>query len=182
MSAAALSLIAMAKRSAGLLVYRRRARGVEAFLVHPGGPFWAKKDLGAWSIPKGEPAPEEDALAAARREFAEETGQAVDGEFTKLPACRPSGGKEIVAWAIEAEVDEMAVVSNTCTVEWPPHSGKQLEIPEVDRGAWFGLDEAKRRINKGQVPLIEALAAATATSRRRALRVAQRPRRAKLRT
>ena len=172
----------MPKRSAGLLVYRRRPRGVEVFLVHPGGPFWAEKELGAWSIPKGEPAPEEDALAAARREFTEETGQAVGGEFTRLPPCRQAGGKEIVAWAIEAEVDATAIISNTCTVEWPPHSGRTIEVPEVDRGAWFGLDEAKRRINKGQVPLIEALAAATTTPRRRALRVAQRPRRAKLRT
>jgi predicted NUDIX family NTP pyrophosphohydrolase len=155
---AALSLMTMPKRSAGLLVYRRRPHGAEAFLVHPGGPFWAKKDLGAWSIPKGEPAPGEDALAAAKREFAEETGQTVDGEFTKLPPCRQAGGKEIVAWAIEGEVDDAAITSNTCTIEWPVRSGRRIEIPEVDRGAWFSLADAKRRINSGQVPLIEALA------------------------
>ncbi len=150
--------MAMPKQSAGLLVYRRRPRGPELFLVHPGGPFWAKKDLGAWSIPKGEPAPGEDALEAAKREFAEETGQTVDGEFTRLPRCRQAGGKDVIAWAVEGEVDEAAIASNTCTIEWPPRSGKRLEIPEVDRSAWFTLDEAKRKINKGQVPLIEALA------------------------
>jgi predicted NUDIX family NTP pyrophosphohydrolase len=143
---AALSLMTMPKRSAGLLVYRRRPHGAEAFLVHPGGPFWAKKDLGAWSIPKGEPTPGEDALAAAKR------------EFTKLPPCRQAGGKEIVAWAIEGEVDDAAITSNTCTIEWPARSGRRIEIPEVDRGAWFSLADAKRRINSGQVPLVEALA------------------------
>jgi len=145
-----------------LLVFRRRPRGIEVFLVHPGGPFWAKKDWGAWSIPKGEPAAGEDALAAARREFGEETGQAVDGQLFALPACRQAGGKEIVAWAVEADVNEAAVVSNTCAVEWPPRSGKEIEVPEVDRGSWFALAEAKRRINKGQIPLLEALEAALA--------------------
>jgi len=161
---AALLSIAMPKQSAGLLVYRRRPHGPEVFLVHPGGPFWAKKDLGAWSIPKGEPAPGEDVFEAAKREFAEETGQTVDGEFAKLPPCRQVGGKDIIAWAVEGEVDEAAIASNTCTIEWPPRSGSRLEIPEVDRGAWFALADAKRRINMGQVPLIEALARSLETS------------------
>ncbi|MDE2230267.1 MAG: NUDIX domain-containing protein [Alphaproteobacteria bacterium] len=148
----------MPKRSAGLLVYRRRRGEPEVFLVHPGGPFWVKKDLGAWSIPKGEPAPGEDGLAAARREFIEETGQTVDGEFAKLPSCRLPSGKTVVAWAVEGKVDETAIASNTCTIEWPPRSGKRIEIPEIDRGGWFSLAEAKRKINKSQTPLLEALA------------------------
>jgi predicted NUDIX family NTP pyrophosphohydrolase len=152
----------MPKQSAGVLVYRRGASGIEVFLVHPGGPLWAKKDLGAWSIPKGEPAVGEDKLVAAKREFAEETGQAIDGEFVALPPVRQAGGKDIAAWA----VDVAAVVSNTCAVEWPPRSGRHVEIPEVDRGAWFSLAEAKRRINKGQVPLIDALERAIGTPRR----------------
>ena len=156
----------MPKQSAGVLVYRRRANGIEVFLVHPGGPFWAKKDLGAWSIPKGEPAAREDKLAAAKREFAEETGQTIDGEFVKLPPVRQASGKDIVAWAVEGAVDETAVVSNTCTIEWPPRSGRRVEISEVDRGAWFTLAEAKRRINKGQVPLLDALESAIGTPRR----------------
>jgi predicted NUDIX family NTP pyrophosphohydrolase len=158
----------MPKQSAGVLVYRRRANGIEVFLVHPGGPFWAKKDLGAWSIPKGEPAAGEDKLAAAKREFAEETGQTIDGEFVELPPVRQAGGKDIAAWAVEGAVDAAAVVSNTCAIEWPPRSGRRVEIPEVDRGGWFTLAEAKRRINKGQVPLIDALESAIGTPRRRA--------------
>lgn len=150
----------MPKQSAGVLVYRRRRHGVEVFLVHPGGPFWAKKDEGAWSIPKGEPTAGEDKLAAARREFAEETGQTIDGKFVELPAVRQAGGKAIAAWAVEGEVDEAAIASNTCTVEWPPRSGRRVEIPEVDRGAWFTLATAKRKLNPGQVPLLDALAAA----------------------
>ena len=157
----------MPKQSAGVLVFRRRRDGPEVFLVHPGGPFWAKKDLGAWSIPKGEPAPGEDLLEAAKREFTEETGQTMDGEFVRLPRCRQAGGKEIVAWAVDGEVDADAIVSNRIEIDWPPRSGKKLSIPEVDRGAWFSLTEAKRRINKGQVPLLDALAAAIEAPKRR---------------
>ncbi|MDE2166427.1 MAG: NUDIX domain-containing protein [Alphaproteobacteria bacterium] len=156
----------MPKTSAGLLVYRCRNAVVEVFLVHPGGPFWAKKDLGAWSIPKGEPAPGEDMLAAAKREFAEETGQSVDGDFRALPSCHQANGKTVHAYAIEAEVDESAVASNRIEIQWPPRSGRRMDIPEVDRGAWFSLAEARRRINKGQAPLIDALASILKAKRR----------------
>lgn len=146
-----------ANRSAGLLVYRVREGRLWVFLVHPGGPFWAKKDLGAWSIPKGELDEGEDALAAARREFTEETGQTVAGEFRELTACRQKGGKTVLAWAVEGEADEH-VVSNTFEMEWPPKSGRRQSFPEVDRGAWFALDEARQRINPGQLPLLDELA------------------------
>lgn len=146
----------MPKRSAGLLLYRRRT-GLEVFLVHPGGPFWAKKDLGAWSIPKGEYADNEEPLAAAQREFAEETGQAVSGAFLELGTVRQPSGKLVTAWAVEGEFDPASLVSNTCTIEWPPRSGKSLEIPEVDRGAWFPLDAAREKLIAGQRPFLDAL-------------------------
>ena len=147
----------MAKKSAGLLLYRLRNGGIEVFLVHPGGPFWAKKDQGAWTIPKGEIEPDEEPLQAAIREFAEETGTAVSGAFRPLPSCRQAGGKTIFAWAIEGAIDAEAVKSNTFEMEWPPRSGKRRAFPEVDRAQWFALDEAQRRINKAQVVLLEAL-------------------------
>ncbi len=172
----------MPKTSAGLLVYRCRKAVVEVFLVHPGGPFWAKKDLGAWSIPKGEPAPGEDILAAAKREFAEETGQSVVGNFRALPSCRQANGKTVHAFAVEAEVDESAVASNRIEIQWPPRSGRRLDIPEVDRGAWFSLDEARRKLNPGQAPLLDAFAAVLKPTRRRALRTSPRPRRLPRRT
>lgn len=148
----------MPNPSAGILLYRRGPGGLEVFLVHPGGPFWANKD--AWSIPKGEYGPEEEPLAAARREFEEETGLAVDGEFLPLGAIRQPAGKQVTAWALEGDFDPAALVSNTCWVEWPPRSGRQIEIPEADRGAWFTLDAAREKIFRGQEALLERLAEA----------------------
>lgn len=146
-------------RSAALLVFRRRAGGLEVFLVHPGGPFWAKKDLGAWSIPKGEFAAGEDSLAAAKREFAEEVGQVVAGEAIALTPCPQPSRKVIHPWAVEGEVDEAQVKSNAFEMEWPPRSGKRARFPEVDRGQWFTLAEARQRLLPGQVPILEELAA-----------------------
>jgi predicted NUDIX family NTP pyrophosphohydrolase len=151
------------KRSAGLLLHRKRGGIVEVFLVHPGGPFWQRKDEGAWSIPKGEfgaeeSGQEEDSLAAARREFHEETGFAVDGEFRALDPVRQAGGKTVYAWAIEADVDATAIVSNTFSMEWPPRSGKMRDFPEVDRAAWFDLHTARLKILKSQLPLLNQLA------------------------
>jgi predicted NUDIX family NTP pyrophosphohydrolase len=137
----------MPKSSAGILLYRRKPR-LEVFLIHPGGPFWAKKD--AWSIPKGEYEPGEEPLAAAQREFAEETGSPVSGNFLPLGEIRQPSGKQVTAWAVEGDLDPATLVSNTCMVEWPPHSGKEIEIPEVDRGDWFDLETARRKIFKGQ--------------------------------
>jgi predicted NUDIX family NTP pyrophosphohydrolase len=147
----------MPKASAGLLPYRRRGDVVQVFLVHPGGPFWARKDLGAWSIPKGEYCPNEDPLAAAKREFNEETGFSATGDFTPLAPVKQPGGKTVYAWAFESDYDPSRMKSNTFLMEWPPGSGKQQEFPEVDRAAWFDLDEAKRRISKAQVRFIEEL-------------------------
>jgi predicted NUDIX family NTP pyrophosphohydrolase len=147
----------MAKRSAGLLMYRRRKGLLEVFLIHPGGPFWAKKDLGAWSIPKGEYADEEEPLAAAKREFEEETGIKLEGDFTALRAIRQPGGKTVLAWAFEGDGNASAIRSNTFSMEWPPHSGKQQEFPEVDRAAWFNIETAREKILKGQLPLLEEL-------------------------
>jgi len=147
------------KKSAGILLYRFREQGIEVFLVHPGGPFWAKKDLGAWSIPKGEleEGDASDPLRAARREFEEETGLAVQGEFTPLTPVKLKSGKIILAWHLEGDCDPEACKSNTFSVEWPPHSGKQAEFPEIDRAAFFSLDEAKRRIHPGQAPFLSEL-------------------------
>jgi predicted NUDIX family NTP pyrophosphohydrolase len=146
----------MAKHSAGLLMYRRREK-LEVFLVHPGGPFWAKKDAGAWSIPKGEYRPGDDPLAAARREFREETGFSVAGEFIPLTPIKQPSGKIIQAWAVEGDCDAGAIRSNTFTLEWPPRSGHQQEFPEVDRAAWFTLTAAREKIIKGQVGFLEEL-------------------------
>jgi predicted NUDIX family NTP pyrophosphohydrolase len=148
----------MPRQSAGLLPFRRRAGGLEVFLVHPGGPFWAKKDQGAWSIPKGEYEPGEDPLAAARREFAEETGIVPEGEFIPLSARRQPSGKVVHAWAFESDCDPAAIVSNTFIQEWPPGSGRLQAFPEVDRAAWFPLDLAKRKLVSGQVGIVEELA------------------------
>ena len=147
----------MAKRSAGLLMYRRQNSRLELFLVHPGGPFWAKKDLGAWSVPKGEYGEAEDPLEAARREFTEETGFAADGDFLDLGTIRQAGGKLVSVWAVEGDCDPAQLRSNTCMIEWPPRSGRQMEIPEVDRAAWFSIDEARERILKAQAPVIDLL-------------------------
>lgn len=147
----------MAKTSAGVLMYRRRRRELEVFLVHPGGPLWARKDEGAWSIPKGEFGVDEDPLEAARREFAEETGLAVTGRLQRLEPIRQSGGKVVHAWAVEGDIDADAIGSNTFTMEWPPRSGRQQEFPEVDRAAWFTLDTARSKILKSQQPLLDQL-------------------------
>ena len=151
------------KRSAALLVYRRTKTGIEVFLVHPGGPFWAKKDLGAWSIPKGEFGDDEDGLTAARREFSEEVGQNIDGTFIALTRVRQRGGKVVVAWAVEGDVDAAAVKSNAFEMEWPPRSGRLARFPEVDRGQWFGAAEALRRILPSQAPIVEELLAKVRT-------------------
>ena len=128
---------------------------MEVFLVHPGGPFWAKKDEAAWSIPKGEIAEGEEALEAAKREFHEETGFAVDGVFEALEPVRQAGGKMVYAWLIEGDIDASAIRSNTFSMEWPPRSGKTQEFAEVDRGGWFDLATAGKKIVKGQAPLLE---------------------------
>jgi predicted NUDIX family NTP pyrophosphohydrolase len=153
----------MTKRSAGILLYRRTSSGPEVFLIHPGGPFWARKDK--WSIPKGEYHEGEPALDAARREFQEETGSsaAVDmpaERFFPLGVIRQPAGKEVTAWAIEGDFDPADLVSNTCLVEWPPRSGRQMEIPEADRGAWFYLATARGKIFSGQEAFLDRLAAA----------------------
>jgi predicted NUDIX family NTP pyrophosphohydrolase len=145
------------KESAGILLYRRCGGTPEVLLVHPGGPFWAKKDLGAWSIPKGELAPGEDALTRAKTEFEEETGMALEGVFVPLPPCRQAGGKRVQAWAVEGDLDPASVRSNTFLLEWPPRSGRQQEFPEVDRAEWFDLATARTKINPGQIPLLEEL-------------------------
>lgn len=146
----------MAKRSAGLLMFRRGG-AVEVFLVHPGGPFWGKKDLGAWSIPKGEYADGEDPLEAAKREFQEETGVAPQGEFLELGTVKQAGGKIVTAWAVEGDFNPDQLRSNLCRMEWPPRSGHFIEFPEVDRGAWFSIPEAEERILKSQQIFLENL-------------------------
>lgn len=145
------------KQSAGILLFRIVEKRLQVFLVHPGGPFWKNKDEGAWSIPKGEYADDEDPLMAARREFEEETGIPVSGEFIPLTAVKLKSGKRIQAWALEKDVDALAIKSNLFSMEWPPRSGKNIEVPEVDRAAWFYKDEAKQKINVGQIPLIDEL-------------------------
>jgi predicted NUDIX family NTP pyrophosphohydrolase len=147
----------MAKISAGILLFRTRPAGVEVMLVHPGGPFWAKKDAGSWSIPKGLAEEGEDLLAAAKREFREETGMAIEGACLDLGRHKQPGGKTIVAWACEADFDTAALRSNTFAMEWPPRSGRMTEFPEVDRAAWYSIDDALETINKGQAPIIAAL-------------------------
>ena len=142
------------KQSAGLLLYRLNKKNPEFFLVHPGGPFWKSKDLGAWSIPKGEFEDGEDPLQAAQREFEEETGQKIDGDFVKLNAVKLKSGKMVYAWAIEKDIDPKILLSNTIQIEWPPKSGKKIEIPEVDRGEWFSFDEAKEKINPAQASFL----------------------------
>lgn len=143
--------------SAGLLLFRRRRGLTEVLLVHPGGPYWAKKDIGAWSIPKGKINPDEDALAAARREFHEETGSAAVGTFVPLPPVRQRGGKLVHAWAFEGDFDTTAARSNTFEMEWPPKSGRMREFPEIDRVEFFPLEEARTRINAQQAAFLDSL-------------------------
>ena len=147
----------MGKKSAGLLMYRRRQGILEFLLVHPGGPFWAKKDLGSWSIPKGEYTSDEDPVEVAKREFEEETSFKASGKFIPLTPLKQPSGKIITAWAFEGDCDASAIKSNTFAMEWPPRSGRQQEFPEVDRAAWFPLPIAKEKITKGQVDFLEEL-------------------------
>ena len=150
----------MPQQSAGILMYRRRGNAVELLLVHAGGPFWKKKDDGAWTIPKGLYGEGEAALAAAKREFEEETGAAPAGEFTPLGEFRQSSAKTVSIWAVEGEFEVRKLKSNTFALEWPPRSGHSQEFPEIDRAAWFSPDEARRKILKGQLPVLDALMAA----------------------
>jgi predicted NUDIX family NTP pyrophosphohydrolase len=147
----------MPKRSAGLMMYRRSTGVLEVFLVHPGGPIWAKKDKGAWTIPKGEYEEDENPLVAARREFEEETGFQATGEFLDLGSIRQKSGKIVTAWAFQGDCDPAKLVSNTCEIEWPPRSGRSLEIPEVDRGRWFDVAEARKYIRSEQERLLDSL-------------------------
>ena len=147
----------MPKTSAGILLYKKVQGLLQVFLVHPGGPFFAKKDEGAWSIPKGELDEGEDPLAAARREFEEETGCRPEGEFLPLSPVKQKGGKTVLSWSVEGGCDAAAIRSNTFTIEWPPGSGRMQEHPEVDRAGWFTVEEAKRKINPAQAALIDEL-------------------------
>ncbi|MDF0492108.1 NUDIX domain-containing protein [Bradyrhizobium yuanmingense] len=146
----------MPLKSAGIIAYRRRGN-IEVLLVHPGGPFWRNKDLGAWSIPKGEYTDEDDAETAARREFAEELGQQLSMPLTPLGQVRQRGGKLVTAFAAELDLDVRSIRSNTFEMEWPPRSGKRQAFPEVDRAEWFTLDAAQEKINAGQRPLLDRL-------------------------
>lgn len=150
----------MARTSAGLLMYRRSERGLSVLLVHPGGPFWRRRDEGAWSIPKGEYGAGEDAQAAALREFAEELGQAPAGKPRYLGEIVQSGGKRVVAFALEGDLDPGTVRSNMFELEWPPRSGRTQQFPEIDRARWFGLEEARQKILASQRPLLDLLEAA----------------------
>jgi len=148
----------MPKKSAGLLLFREASGHLEVLLVHPGGPYWAKKDDGAWSIPKGELEENEDPLSAAKREFSEETGIVLaEGEAIPLETVRQPGGKLVYAWAMNRDLDPASLKSNTFSMEWPPKSGRHQEFPEIDRAAWFTVETARQKILKGQAPLLEQL-------------------------
>jgi predicted NUDIX family NTP pyrophosphohydrolase len=152
------------RRSAGLIMYRRRD-DLEVFLVHPGGPHFAKKDLGAWTVPKGEYHEDELPLEAAKREFEEETSFVAGKDFVALGWIKQKGGKIVTAWAFEGDCDPAKLISNRCEIEWPSGSGRLIEIPEVDRGAWFSIDEAKERIKPTQIPLLDRLSTALNSSK-----------------
>ncbi len=147
----------MPLHSAGLLLFRLRDDHIELFLAHPGGPYWAKKDAGVWTIPKGLIDEGEDPLAAARREFAEETGHAIDGDFTPLGELKQKGNKIVHAWAVAGDLDADTIISNTYSIQWPPNSGQWRRFPEVDRAGWFGVDEARVKILPGQAEFIDRL-------------------------
>lgn len=147
----------MPETSAGILPYRLRSSGTEVLLIHPGGPFWTRKDEGAWSIPKGLHEPDEDPEAAARREFAEETGFTPTGKLIPLGTFRQPSGKLVAAWAAESDFDPTTFRSNLFSIEWPPRSGRMQDFPEADRAEWFPPDAARRKILKGQVAILEAL-------------------------
>jgi predicted NUDIX family NTP pyrophosphohydrolase len=142
------------RKSAGILMYRRKQRGLEVFLVHPGGPFWTKKNSGAWSLPKGEFGDDERPLDAAKREFGEETGLAVEGEFVELEPVKQPSGKIVYAFAVEGDCDPLSIRSNDFAMEWPQGSGRTKEFPEVDRAAWFTVAEAGDKLLKGQYPIL----------------------------
>lgn len=146
-----------ARVSAGLLIYRRGTTGLQVFLVHPGGPYWARKDVGAWSLPKGEVEPGEDPLAAARRECEEETGHRIEGPAVPLGSVTMRSGKVVHAWAVEGDLDVAQVRSTTFSLEWPPRSGRLQTFPEVDRAAWFAIAEARLRLHPAQVPFLHRL-------------------------
>lgn len=145
------------KKSAGILLYKSNKKTPQFFLVHPGGPFWKNKDGGAWSIPKGEFVDDEDPLIAAQREFKEETGHAIKGDFIQLTPVKQKSGKMIHAWAVEGDIDTNDIKSNLFEIEWPPRSGKKQEFPEVDRAEWFPAEQAKQKINSSQAALIDEL-------------------------
>lgn len=147
----------MAKRTAGIVLFRQTSGHLEVLLVHPGGPFWRNKDAGAWSIPKGLADDGEDLFDAAKRELREETGAVADGEAIALEPLRLASGKTLHAWAMSGNFDPATLTSNSFTTEWPPKSGRQQEFPEVDRAAWFSIDEAGGKILQGQAPLLRAL-------------------------
>jgi predicted NUDIX family NTP pyrophosphohydrolase len=147
----------MNKLSAGILLYRSQQESLEVLIAHPGGPFWSKKDLGAWSIPKGLVEPGEDLLNAAIREFREETGHTVSGRFIKLTPIKLRAGKIVIPFALEYDLDPEAVISNTFQTEWPPRSGQQQEFPEIDRVEWVNVDTAKRKLNPAQAAIIDEL-------------------------
>ena len=145
------------RTSAGILLYRRKDNFIEIFLVHPGGPFWKGKDNGAWSIPKGEFTKDEDPLTVAQREFQEETGQSVQGDFQQLKPIQQKGGKMVYAWAVEGDADADNIVSNTFKQEWPYKSGKWITIPEVDKAGWFSVEEAREKMNAAQFAFVDEL-------------------------
>lgn len=147
----------MAKQSAGILLYRIADNQLQVFLVHPGGPFFKNKDDGGWSIPKGEFADDENPLDAAKREFLEETGQSVDGNFIELTTIRQKGGKTVYAWAVEGDIDHETIASDVFELEWPPRSGKRQIFPEIDKAAWFDIEAAIDKINSAQADLIKEL-------------------------
>jgi len=145
------------KQSAGLLMYRRSGNALEIFLVHPGGPYFSKKNEGSWTVPKGEYEPVEEPLAAARREFHEETGFDANGPFIELGAVKQKSGKVVLAWAFGGDYDPTELVSNTCEIEWPPRSNKRIMIPEVDKGAWFSIEDGGVHIREEQRPFLDRL-------------------------
>ncbi len=147
----------MPKTSAGILMYRRGVTGLEFFLIHPGGPFFINKDAGAWSIPKGEIDEGEDSLAAAKREFLEETGCRPEGNFIPLGKVKQKSGKIVLCWAVEGDCSAETIVSNLFTLEWPPKSGRIRQFPEADRAGWFGLETAREKINQAQAGLLDEL-------------------------
>lgn len=147
----------MANQSAGILLYRMKTNGLEVFLVHPGGPFWQKKDLGAWSIPKGEFTTGEEALIAAKREFEEETGTRLTGDFIELTPIKQKAGKMIYAWAVEGDINASEISSNTFSMEWPPKSGKLKQFFEIDKAEWFKVEDAQQKINPAQAAFITEL-------------------------